>query len=226
MWHCPGCGFTLDPADPSCPRCQSPTPPIAESLSDWSVIARFGNAAEAGYFAHELAALLEIDPRITERDVLDEFSHAWRTTYLLAVPGPMAEKATNALRTIIQATSDDGGQPLEFSERRDRTCPTIDTDRELFASSRINWVPIVLTLTAGTFVFWATRKPAAGPVGKGPGDELWKALISHPEPWTQQGANGRVIRQLFVDPVRDRIQIREDLDGDGLFESISTVAHE
>jgi hypothetical protein len=49
-------------------------------------------------------------------------------------------------------------------------------------------------------------------------EALWDRLTASPSPWIQKLPDGRGLRALFVEPGRDRAILREDLDGDGIFE--------
>lgn len=209
MKWCPECGFSLENGSQACPRCQAQTN-SQDRLP--TVIARFSNAAEAGYFAHEIASALDIDPEVSEHNDLDALGHAWTTTYVLKVPASHAQPAIRTLKELIAATSEEHGS----SGLSGNSPESVAGERE-FLDSGINWVPIVLTLAAGTFVLWAARRPAAEPQ-HARADELLKLMMSDSQPWTQTSANGRTVRQLSIDSVRNRITLEQDLDGDGLFD--------
>ena len=64
-----------------------------ESSGVWAPIARFLNAAEAGYFAHELKLMRNIPVTLRAEDDFDAVSGNWSTGFVLAVPEVWAERA-------------------------------------------------------------------------------------------------------------------------------------
>ncbi len=92
--------------------------------------------------------------------------------------------------------------------------------------SNVNWVPIMLTLAVGTVAFWAARRVAFQPdpaVMAAPAKhqqfDFWDELSQEPAPWTQRIRGGPGTRQMLIDSKRNSVIIREDLDGDGDFET-------
>jgi hypothetical protein len=86
----------------------------------------------------------------------------------------------------------------------------------------MNWVPIMLTLAAGSFVIWAGNKKAHPPrrppaARDGQQFDLIDVLSSDSAPWVQHLNRGGV-RELVVDGPTGTVQIRQDADGDGVFE--------
>lgn len=199
-------------------------------------VARFSNAAEAGFFAHELMHSERIPATIDFQDHFDAMTGCWSGQFVLTVPQQMAESATVALTRLVEQT--DGG---EFFDGDDQASYKDADQHASFAEatshladdlepSRINWVPIVLTLTAGSVVLWGARRmneqprpdqrKAAVPVAPAsePNQDLWEVLTRSPNPWTQSLNQGLGTRELQFDDRRNQAVIREDADGDGVFE--------
>lgn len=211
-----------------------PSPSDVDSEEESLVaVARFNNAAEAGYFAHELSHSQQIPVSLSADEQFDVISGRWMTRFVLLVPEPMAQFATNELNNLIQQTDsedyfDDGSL---YENERDLFADAADSDTDFAttvstaAGSGVHWVPIVLTLAASSVVFWGVRKVNERPkphdpparVG-GERDDLWEQLSKPSRPWVQQLENGRGIRELRIDARRGAAIIREDTDGDGFFE--------
>jgi hypothetical protein len=190
-----------------------------DAVVEWVTIARFGNAAEAGYFAHELAPLLNCEPRIECHDDFDAVGGAWRTRYLLTVPQNLAEPGRSQLGTML----DGSWEPDQPRPDSDDPFSVVDTtvDRTPHGSnSRINWVPIMLTLAAGSAVLWAGKKAPFVRRHAGPGEagqrDLFEFLADGAQPWVQQGDGRR--RELRINPRGGIATILEDTDGDGRFD--------
>ena len=234
MQRCATCGWPAG-VDVACPRCRSAvdeTPRTATACSsasagqddDWEVVARFGNAAEAGYFANELEYAIGCEPRLEHRDDFDPISHFWRTSYVLSVPGQRGEVARTQLRRILDGETID---PCHETAGRsaDGVGPRQRLDNQLLAdagTSGINWVPIVLTLAAGSLVLWAGKKAHFPRRPAAPDEALridvWDVLGRDKAPWVQQPDGQRGVRELRIDAATGRAVLREDADGDGVFE--------
>lgn len=228
MMRCPHCGWTTR-SGIECDRCTAslvhagaqPARPedgeFVETGFTWATVARFGNAAEAGYFAHELAPLLNFEPRIEYQDDFDAIGGAWRTRYLLAVPDRLAEQARRHLATMLDGNWEhDPSQP--FSD--DTFDEPGSGKRTHLPQSRINWVPIMLTLAAGSAVLWAGRKINVARGNVAPGEagqrDLFEILSDGARPWVQQSEDGR--REFRINSQSGTATVLEDTDGDGRFD--------
>lgn len=234
MQRCATCGWPAG-LDETCPRCRSATEtPQAVSTCSigtadaadeaWEVVARFGNAAEAGYFANELEYAIGCEPRLEHCDDFDPISHFWRTSYVLSVPGQRGELARTQLRRILD------GEAIEPVHEADGRSPgggalRSSVDSQVLAeagASGINWVPIVLTLAAGSLVLWAGKKAHFPRRPAAPDEALridvWDVLGRDQAPWIQQPDGDRGVRELRIDAATGRAVLREDADGDGVFE--------
>ncbi len=235
MVRCLHCGWTSDSGQ-ECPRCRGrlapvtpqTLPPVSDSddaPGDWLTVARFGNAAEAGYFADELHQVLGCEPRIDVRDDFDAVHACWHTRYSLSVPAPLAEHAHAQLHHMLEGEWDQ----LESAVRSTAAgrnsfgvAPGDQREPAATAPSGVNWVPIMLTLAAGSFVIWAGNKKAHPPrrppaPRDGQRFDLIDVLSSDSAPWVQHLNRGGV-RELVVDGATGAAQVREDVDGDGVFE--------
>jgi hypothetical protein len=196
------------------------------------VIAQFRNAAEAGYFAHELLREADIPAAVTMDESFDALTGYWSTRFVLAVAEEFSESASLCLQRLSEhSTPDDRPYHSEFAAD-DFNDPMTDDDwiqppsekmADATEQSNVNWVPIVLTLAAGSIVFWGVRtmhaKPQAQAAAAGERNQpdVWKLLSTPERPWVQQLENGR--RELRFDSVRREGILYEDLDGDGRFET-------
>jgi hypothetical protein len=215
---------------------------IVEDVLDEAIIsvARFHYAAEAGYFSHELM-LAEGIPSIVKIDEhFDALSGRWSTRFLLLVPERYAENAAAALQRLVEQSNSE--ESLEedsrntfsgTSEGMEQFGDEMEFDRYSAVDSGVNWIPIVLTLAAGSAVFWGVRKlqdrpqphANAAPVGARQQD-LWERLSSSPEPWIQQSEGVRHTRRIQFETEGKVVIIREDSDGDGLFEREHRIRRE
>jgi len=233
MSRCPECG-RLSPEQEVCSHCPSRYEPAGARLAreaalatddDWCTVARFGNAAEAGYFANELEFAIGCEPRLDLRDDFDALHHFWRTSYVLSVPGSLAELAAVQLRRILDGEPIESGLSAGVGRPRDKR-PSLPAERDEVDPahpSGINWVPIVLTLAAGSLVLWAGKKQHIPRRPAAPDDaqrvDLWDALDRDHLPWVQRSDDGAGVRELVVDAASRQAILREDRDGDGEFET-------
>lgn len=195
-------------------------------------IARFLNAAEAGYFAHELKLLGNVPVSIQVEEDYDAVSGHWSSRFVLAVPSVSAESSAMMLQELVRQTENE-----EF--RSDIPVPAFEGERLHSANSQpfdpfpqdddfespqpLNWVPIVVTLAAGSLAIWGVKKlweparPQAAAPAKAPRDVLWDMMRTpHGGRWVQHDAQGRPIRILEFHG--NEAIFREDSDGDEIFE--------
>ena len=229
MRQCPQCGRFCN-GNGDCLVCWpflEPTGPArAERKTGdcWTVVARFANAAEAGYFANELDYVLGIEPRLDCRDDFDAVHHHWRSGYVVSVPDAFAERARTALQSILDgASSGDREEPISES-----AVPVGFGRPQLVASPvkqapAVKWGPLFLTLAAGSLVIWHGKKPQfQRQPAMEPGDALRISLNDAPglreAPWVQ-ATGGGVRRELSFGEAGKSAVLREDHDGDGVFEA-------
>jgi hypothetical protein len=173
-------------------------------------IARFQNGAEAGFFADELYRTTGIETEVMAREHFDAVHAAWSIDYLLLAAEASASQGAQALRTLVASTDDD---------------PACDVDSERKDLPGGLWMPLILTLAAGSIACWGVERAEQRPrpaalVDRDPRlpPDLWHVLGSTPGPWHQTGVNGVGTRELTVDRDRQTALLREDHDGDGAFD--------
>jgi hypothetical protein len=247
MRECPHCGRRASALDRFCSTCSTPLaaeqdhrelPDDASEASfdfdDASLapIARFLNAAEAGYFAHELRLRERVPVFMTAEESFDAVAGYWTTRFLLCVPQESAPRTAEVLQQLVnESESDDVASAPRAQAGHDAwhaaaepvlsgPSPTLGEAREPLG---VGWVPLVLTLAAGSAAFWGVRpdappRPPAAPAKRQEVDQ-WNRLPVPMRPWTFRHENGRGQRQFFLETARRRATVREDADGDGIFES-------
>jgi len=241
MQRCPACGTRLEYLHNSCPEClhsfegesarrfpvtardDDETAPLPFDADEPArTIARFSNAAEAGFFAHVLQATEDVPARIRSEDHFDAISGYWSTRYHLEVPRPVAESAARALQTLIARSEQEDfvDSMSRFDERptgessRSRAFAGIDDPAEPVPSDGIRWGPIVLTLAAGSLAFFGFRalqpalKPRAEAPAAGRQKDAWDRLSTPEKPWVQK-LEGNRRRELRFQRERGRAVLRE-----------------
>lgn len=235
MKRCPYCGTRLEYEPDSCPNClralhqhQTRIEPVVREPEEFPrddepmrAIARFTNAAEAGFFAHTLSFAEEIPASIRAEDNFDGVAGYWSTRYHLEVPESMAASASRRLQSIIDRSEredfidDLTARPDCRHEDAPVSSRFVGFDDQSTAeeSSGMSWGPIVLTLAAGSLAFVGFRaiQPALQPraeVPAGRQKNLWDQL-SHPsKPWVQK-LEGNRRREVRFNADGSRATIRE-----------------
>ena len=209
-----------------------------ESSGVWAPIARFLNAAEAGYFAHELKLMRNIPVTLQAEDDFDAVSGNWSTGFVLAVPEVWAERAAATLQELVHLSETEEEMPervsssLEYDRGPAGRSQAFDpyAEEDFFAREpSIHWVPIVVTLAAGSLAivgikhFWEPARPQAAPVNA-PRDVLWDVMKTpHGRKWVQHDSAGRPMRELEIPPSGNEAILREDIDGDQVFERTQRI---
>jgi hypothetical protein len=163
------------------------------SVQDWTPIARFLNAAEAGYFAHELKLSRNIPVTLRAEEDFDAVSGHWSTGFVLSVPQAWAENAAMTLQELVRQTDSEDYIPdrVSPSVEYERTPPGLSQPFDPLAAEdylthppSIHWVPFVVTLAAGSLAIWGikilwepARPQAAAPINA-PRDVLWEEMKS------------------------------------------------
>lgn len=226
--------------------------PLAEGLqTDGSdvAIARFGNAAEAGFFAHELSLRTDalVDVRLEEH--FDAVVGFWSTRFVLCVPADNADELAAELQDLVQrseheelfhsrppATASASNLRGMLSQRSGSDLPhdphadhgaRWSLEDEPRSVGGVPWGPIVLSLAAGSIIFWGLRtlhflqpKKNQQAAAEAVPADLWEQVTRGREPvWVQQDQNGRTIRRLIFNEDRSTAVIEEDTNGDGRFDT-------
>lgn len=200
-----------------CPRCGydgSPAHDTHDDLHDGSfvTIARFAWASEAGYFSHELGLQDDFETRIVWEDQSDKIHGFWQGEYLLQVPADWADEARLRLRHLL----DEQSEPAETASRRWPRSANAEETFDTAGATGINWVPLILTLTAGSvaaisYQVWSRHRERP-PI----------AREEFPEELTQPVAVNRIFVDehdgtrvtVRFDPESERLILSEDVDGD------------
>lgn len=208
------------------------------SVGRMAAIARFQNAAEAGYFALELKLHQNIPVTVKAEEDFDAVSGRWSTGFVLSVPRRFAEKAALTLSELVRQTESDDDLPaIPASVEREplhadpgEPFDPLTRDDDFAYPNTINWVPIVVSLAAGSLVIWGVKKlweparPQAAAPAKAHKDQLWEVMKTpQGRKWVQQDSAGRRIRELEIDPDGSEAVLREDNDGDEIFERTQRV---
>jgi hypothetical protein len=199
---CPRCGFDGELAADQCD---------AAVDGKFVTIARFAWASEAGYFAHELSQLSSMETRILWEDRSDKIHGFFQGEYLLQASQEWADQARAQLRVLLEEQKESPAlEPGNWSAANGDD-PTFDPQ----SPSAIRWVPIVLTLTAGSVVAigyqaWS-RQEARQAIARDRSLDEWDA-----EPDGRQvfvGDDGSRWTVEF-DPAGDEVILVEDSNGD------------
>ncbi|QDU36471.1 hypothetical protein Mal4_07570 [Maioricimonas rarisocia] len=232
MICCSNCGHVVSlptpVRDPAC-RCRPGQDALdADGPADngYQPIARFANAAEAGYFAHELAHQLEFEPVVRSEQDFDAIGGSWRHAYLLCAPEPLADSAAALLHEMCGEEDDHSRLALRESEsgRFDHLSGEHDASWEQPSAARRShfpWASLLLTVAAGSVAFWSGRHAGRPAMAVDPRrqEALLKELLATPErPWQQRLGRQGGVRQLTLTRDRQAVLLQEDRDGDGLFE--------
>jgi hypothetical protein len=136
----------------------------------------------------------------------------------------VADRARAELRELLNG---EVGPSQERDERIADSAAAVTFERRpaiggslKLPGSTIKWGPLFLTLAAGSLVIWHGKKPQVHRQPPAPRDALRVSLFDAPglrdAPWVQHGGDG-VRREL--DFRQGSTLLREDSDGDGLFET-------
>jgi len=166
MVRCPDCDGWVNETAVECPRCgrarsdeeleesakisrqNDPSLGATEDPDDGAegrqAIARFRNAAEAGFFLDELTRRLDITAEVAPAERFDALHASWSTDFVLLVPRESAELAARCLQELVdQTTESDDDEEVEGASRAN----PVFSSRVLF--------PLAITLAAGALSYWA-----------------------------------------------------------------------
>ena len=205
MQHCPGCGIRLEhAANEEGVDSDSPAQP---RNTDVVQAARFTNAAEAGFFVHELESELGIAGELEQREHFNAIHGTWHADYALFVARDHAPRVAEFLRGLRDETEDDAGAWRAPGESPAKS-----------GSLGSRWMPVLITLAAGSVAYLGVTKleepprPPALHVNRA-ADALWRELARGD--WTQAHPEGKGTRRMRLDAARRTVIIEDDLDHDG-----------
>ncbi|MCG8587337.1 MAG: hypothetical protein MI757_21740, partial [Pirellulales bacterium] len=211
---CPSCGAALR----------------RDQTWDWAPVARLSNLADCGYFCDTLSQH-GIESRLQEIDEFSALIGMWEPVFVLQVPREDAARATELINGQLEADPSMDQQPanehqhdLESSDvgnpwsvPGDRGWPD-ETGTD--AGTPI-WKSVALVLVAGGLAYGAGRvsgQREAHPTPPSNRDMLWQALSRPGETFVSEGPPGARKLRLRYDATTDRIQMDEDIDGDGRYD--------
>ena len=157
--------------------------------------------------------------RVMTEDDFDAVGGVWSTRFLLVVPRDQAAPALAVLRHQLEEPDD-----MTDSRPSGQRWSVASAQSAAAETTGVNWVPIVLTLAAGSAAFLGVRRvnehiEAGPPRGlRGQPSDLWAEIGGSNTPWVQQTVNQRGTRELWIDAQSGTAILREDADGDGEFE--------
>jgi len=192
------------------------------------IIAQFAHAAEAGFFADELATNGNMETVVELEDHFDAISGTSVIKYQLKVAEENSKQAAELLHKLIEQN------PLEeYDEYLDsENANFTDDDNETKTQEEnheSSLMPVVLVLSVGLLLFWTFKNQLenvfnpAEPASDASlvGEDFWREAETTSEPWVQQTESGSGSRQLWIHSDKRQIILREDKDGDGQFENSS-----
>jgi hypothetical protein len=192
-------------------------PGTGEESGRSTIVARFHNVAEAGYFVEALAAN-DIAATLRAEEQFDGISGTWSCRYALSVDENDAHLAAQRLRDLV-----DGEAIAPPPERHDETGRRDDfADEPAAGPSLLPWALLLLVLVVAAIVWGqvgkARRIGAAGVREAVPPDpappEPWREMTSRPGRWIQFDGEGRPVRQIVVH-ADGRATLTADTNGDG-----------
>lgn len=208
----------------------------APVLGPQAALARFRFAADAGYFADELQAQFSIRTTVQLEENFDATTGQSLVAFVLAVSPELADEAIPKLRQLIETaqTGEYDGLPGGLDGPAAPVSAVSATDGETFEaqpvavrpSARVpSWL-FLLIVCAGAVALLATQRqqaPAEGPAEDAAAeltDEqvfLRELIAASPEPWVRESPDGRR-QEVSLDKSTGSIRLREDGDGDGVYE--------
>lgn len=245
-------------------RCSLGDASMDAEIPEGQPVARFTSAAEAGFFASELEHLAGIPVAVHISESFDAVVGCWQPGFVLRVPPHRADEAARLVQewasqpdpreAAVQETARVAREPgPQAAWRRgrlpDRTVAGFDPASddlpgETFTleenmSWGVPWLPLLLTLTAGSLTVWTVRKLNRPPVRVAPArpaaeilQEQLKQRESLSGVWIRKDPQLELnLPDMPVDLVPARIPpvisiqtdrrgtlIRSDYDGDGRYD--------
>ena len=208
----------------------------APVLGPQAALARFRFAADAGYFADELQARFSIRATVQLEENFDATTGQSLVAFVLAVSPELADEAIPRLRQLIETAQvgEYDGLPGGLDGPAAPVSTPSGTDDETFDTEPVaarsssgvpSWL-FLMVVCIGAASLLATQRPqapAAGPADNAaaePTDEqvfLRELLAASPEPWVRESPDGGR-QEVSLDKSTGSMRLREDGDGDGVYE--------
>jgi hypothetical protein len=250
MPSCLRCGQPVDRHDEICTTCHpegkqslsresGDAIPDEESITDPTglAVARFESMAEAGFFADQLVRRHGIETTLSVDETFDAITGHWSVRFILNVPEDQASSASVLLENLVQTHDEDFPASPDVPENTfdipaddSPAVWQVDENEEAGLETGMNWFPLVLTLAAGGAAVWGLRawngREAARVLERQHAPDLWDELGHDSSPWIQESEENRAVRKLWVDADGRGAILREDRDGDGIFERETRLKRE
>jgi hypothetical protein len=208
-----------------CPHCQAALPAASDEAAsaiteegpeETQAIARFRNAAEAGFFLDELTRRLQISAEIAPRENFDAIHASWSTDFVLHVPRESALAAAQCLQELVEQSAE--GKEEDAAAPTARAMP--------LPLSRV-MLPLSILIAVGALSFWLFEqfdRPGGAFAGGGrrsaaPLPRLMQEMRGSPGPWVQPIPGTPGTRRVTFDRGTRTIIWEEDRDGDGKYET-------
>lgn len=184
--------------------------------SDTQAIARFRNAAEAGFFLDELTRRLPITAEIAPRENFDAIHASWSTDFVLLVPRESALAAAECLQELVDQSADEKENEDSGATARNVHLPL----------GRVA-IPLSILIAVGALSFWLSQqfdRPGGALAGgarraAAPVPRLLQEMRASPGSWVQPIPGTPGTRRVTFDRGTRTIIWEEDRDGDGKYEA-------
>ncbi len=228
MIRCSNCGRPLPelPRPILCRQCASGSSLLEDDPGPWSAIARFENAAEAGYYAECLQAQ-GIVTRLEYHDRFDAAKDHWQMLFELQVHPEQREEALACLRRELNAAEHVEGQSFPADDAAGTTeaiwCQPHRYESLLAGgddgglSAVAKWLPFLVLAGSVGFVggWWCAQRQLPSTA-----DSAFWYRAAQSAPWLSSSKPGQPSQRLNVDWSKGEWFLEEDRDGDGRFESV------
>lgn len=207
-----------------------PPEPTAEEAT--TLVARFQNVAEAGYFSDVLRAD-GIPVRVRSENAWDSLGTP-SSRFEMLVREEDAERAAARLQEHVAETTQPGDEwpdPREYDRDRRRRASSYDPPEN--GGSGFGAIAVVLMFLLLGAAVYAARNQRGALAGNGPArqaggndarvpnDDLVEAITDEPGVWRRRDADGAV-HEIEVDE-EGGVEHRIDADGDGRFEERTRI---
>ncbi|GIW94995.1 MAG: hypothetical protein KatS3mg110_3036 [Pirellulaceae bacterium] len=227
MIRCSACGkpLTTIPQPIYCPQCAGHTTVEDERDGAWVGVARFENAAEAGYCAERLQSS-GISTRLEYRDRFDAVKDHWQVVFELQVPPHERAEAIVRLRELLHDEEEPADESASYGQDNQSRSVWAESGRyDPFAEgphdvplvmAMAKWLPCLLLAGSVGFAggWWLAERQ-----GSAVAERALLRRVAESAPWLNVPPPGEPQRRLRLDSAGQWL-VEEDRDGDGRFEVI------